>query len=331
LRFEIRRAYQQGSQQAQRELRRLALDLSQRVEIFDVIERSGVWLMFQPLDKLFGFYERTGDTAGIVVHAGHPLTLQRFTGAHEYGHHVLGHERSLDLEHDIDAEPDELPAQEAAAQGFAANFLMPLQLVNRTLRRVGLPREPQSVSSEQVYELSLLLGTSYQATISQLQALHKIHWRHARELRKQKPIDIKTRLAGGRRPENARADMWRVDEQYDGEQIVVRVEDEIHVALAENPTTGARWLPRGRTEAITLIDSWPEPDAGEQVYGRPRFRHFWFRADEPGSAALSLALARPQNQRRIARTFELEIAIARRRTGESDHGLSEHQRVLLAA
>jgi Zn-dependent peptidase ImmA (M78 family) len=331
LKADIKRAYQQGSQEAQRELRRLKLDLSQRVEIFDVIERSGVWLMFQPLDKLFGFYERIGETAGIVVHAAHPLTLQRFTGAHEYGHHVLGHEGSLDHERDIESAPEELPAEEAAAQAFAANLLMPLQLVNRTLPRLGLPRQPQSVSAEQVYELSLLFGTSYQATISQLQALHKIDWRQARELRKQKPIDIKTRIAGGRRPENARADVWRVGEKYDGEQIAVRIEDEIHVALAENPTTGARWLPRGETEAMTLIDSWPEPDDGEQVYGRARLRHLWFRADEPGNTALSLALARPQNPSRAARTFDLEVAIARRRTGESDHGVSEHQHVLLAA
>ena len=331
MKAEIRRAHQQGSQEAQRELRRLKLDLSQRVEIFDVIERSGVWLMFQPLDKLFGFYERLGETAGIVVHSGHPSTLQRFTGAHEYGHHVLGHEGSLDHEHDIESAPDELPVQEAAAQAFAADFLMPLQLVNRTLRRRGLPREPQSVSAEQAYELSLLFGTSYQATVSQLHALHKIDWRQAGELRKQKPIDIKTRIAGGRRPENARADVWRVGEEYDGEQIAVRIEDEIHVQLAENPTTGARWLPRAGTTAMRLIDSWPEPGDGEQVYGRSRLRHLWFRADEPGNTALSLALARPQNPRRAARTFELEVAIARRRTGESYYGISEHQHVLLAA
>jgi predicted secreted protein len=203
--------------------------------------------------------------------------------------------------------------------------------VNRTLRRLGLPRQPQSVSAEQAYELSLLFGTSYQATVTQLQALHKIDWRQARALRKQKPIDIKTRIAGGRRPENARADVWRLGEQYDGEQIAVRVEDEIHVALAENPTTGARWLPRGESDAMTLIDSWPEPGDGEQVYGRSRLRHLWFRANEPGNMALSLALARPQNPRRAARTFDLEVAIARRRTGESDHGISEYQHVLLAA
>jgi Zn-dependent peptidase ImmA (M78 family) len=330
VRAEIRRAYQQGSQQAQREVKRLNLDLARRIEIFDVIEQSGVWLMFQPLDKLFGFYERYGDAAGVVVHARHPLTLQRFTAAHEYGHHVLGHEGSLDREDNIEAAPEELPAQEAAAQAFAANFLMPLQLVNRTLKRLGLPREPQTLDAEQVYELSLLFGTSYQATISQLQALHKIDWRQARALRKQKPIDIKTRIAGGQRPENVRADIWRIDENYDGEQIIVRVEDEIHVELTENPTTGARWLPRVDDERLTLVDSWREADDG-LVYGRARRRHLWFRADVPGNAALALALARPQNPSRRAGTFDLEVAIARRRTGESDQGVSERQQVLLAA
>lgn len=332
MKAEIRRAYQQGSQQAYRELRRLKLDPSRRIEIFDVIEQAGVWLMFQPLDKLFGFYERAGDAAGIVVHAGHPLTLQHFTGAHEYGHHVLGHEGSLDLEAQIESPPEELPAQEAAAQAFAANFLMPLQLVNRTLPRLGLPRQPQMISAEQAYELSVLFGTSYKATITQLQALHKIDWRQARQLRKHKPIDIKTRIAGGRRPENARADVWRVGEEYDGAQLLVRVEDEIHVKLAENPTSGARWLPVDDGGGpLTLLDSWREPVDDEEVYGRSRLRHLWFRASEPGSAALTLGLARPQNPRRRARTFALEVAIASRRTGESDRGVSEHQQALLAA
>lgn len=326
---EIKRAYQQGSQQAQRELRRLKLDLSQRVEIFDVIEQSGVWLMFQPLQKLFGFYERLGDAPGIVIHAGHPLTLQRFTGAHEYGHHVLGHAASLDHEREIESLPNELPAQEAAAQAFAANFLMPLQLVNRTLPRVRLSRDPKVISAEQAYGLSLLLGTSYQATIGQLQALHKIDWRQARELRKHRPIDIKTLIADGRRPENARADVWRIGEGYEGEQLIVRVEDEIHVTLAENPTTGARWLPRGDVMPLTLLDSWREETDDEQIFGRERVRHFWFRASTPGSATLSLALARPQNPNHSARTFEVEVGITGRRTGESERGISEHQHALL--
>ena len=29
---------------------------------------------------------------------------------------------------------------------------------------------------------------------------------------------------------------------YDGEQIAVRVDDELHVTLVEQPTGGARWL-----------------------------------------------------------------------------------------
>lgn len=326
-----RRSYQKGSQQAQRELRRLNLDLTQRIDIFDVIERTGVWLMFQPLDKLFGFYERAGDAAGIVVHSGHPLSLQRFTSAHEYGHHVLGHAASLDSEAQIDASPTTLPAQEAAAQGFAANFLMPLQLVNRMLGRIGLPRQPETMKAEQAYELSVLLGASYNATVTQLQALHKIDWSQARQLRRHKPIDIKTEIAGGRRPENARADVWRVDEGYDGAQILVRVEDEIHVTLAENPTSGARWLsPASGHRPLTLVETWREPVEDDEIYGRERLRHLWFRADEPGSLVLSLALARPQDPSNQARTFGVDIAIARRRTGDSYRGVSELQHALLA-
>jgi Zn-dependent peptidase ImmA (M78 family) len=323
------RALREGSQKAQRELRRLNVPLAERVGIFGIIERAGIWLMFQPLDHLYGFYRRLDGAAGIVVHAAHPLTLQRSTAAHEYGHHVLHHDVSLDPADYIEAPFSELPPEEAAAQSFAANFLMPLQLVNRMLRRVGLTREPDRVTAEQAYELSVLMGTSYQATVNQLQALHKIDWRTARDLRRERPIEIKTRIADGRRPENARADVWRISEIYDGQQIAVRVDDEIHVTLAEQPTGGARWLSTDAPRGLVLLDSWREPPPAARnqiVYGHARLRHLWFRATEPGKATVSLVLARPHNPDRAAGRFQLELAIDERRTGPTDQGVSQLQK-----
>lgn len=330
----VDQALRKGSQEAQRELRRLHLSPKERVEIFEVIEQAGVWLMFQPLDHLYGFYRRLNGAAGIVIHAAHPLTLQRSTAAHEYGHHVLHHDVSLDPANYLEAPFSELPPDEAAAQSFAANFLMPLQLVNRMLPRVGLPREPGSVSAEQAYELSVLMGTSYQATVNQLQALHKIDWRAARSLRKERPIEIKTRIADGRRPENARADVWHIDERYDGEQIAVRVDDELHVTLVEQPTGGARWLATDAPHGLALLDSWREPapvQTDRVTYGRPRMRHLWFRVTDPGEATVSLVLARPQNPDRSAASFRLDVAIAERRTGITEQGVSRLQQPQLFA
>jgi Zn-dependent peptidase ImmA (M78 family)/predicted secreted protein len=335
MRVAVERALRKGSQEAQRELRRLQVPLNERVRIFEIIERAGIWLMFQPLDNLYGFYHRRPDgAAGIVIHAAHPLTLQRSTAAHEYGHHVLKHDVSLDPAEYIEKPFNELPPDEAAAQSFAANFLMPLQLVNRVLPRVGLERQPAKVSAEQAYELSVLMGTSYQGTVNQLQALHKITWRQARVLCKEHPIEIKTRIADGRRPENARADVWLINEIYDGEQIAVRVDDEIHVTLLEQPTAGARWLPHDVPQGLQLLDSWraaPTTTGEQTIYGQPRMRHLWFRATDPGLASVSLVLARPQNPERVAKQFRLDLAIDERATGASEQGVSRLQKRQLVA
>ena len=88
----------EGMTAAQEEHQRLGTSMHERIPVFDVIEDSRIWLFFQPMRTLFGAYERHGNAAGIIINSQHPLSLQRFTAGHEYGHHVLGHEASADDE-----------------------------------------------------------------------------------------------------------------------------------------------------------------------------------------------------------------------------------------
>jgi hypothetical protein len=194
---------------------RLGFDPSQPVDVFRVIEEERVWLLFEPLQHLFGFFQREGDSAGVVIHNGHPLSLQRFTAAHEYGHFVLGHEASQDGRAELFGGAD-VPIQEVEAQAFAAEFLMPLALVNRALDRLSVPREPGELSPVDAYQLSLELGSSYTATITQLKQLNKIGETGYGELGRWQPIAIKAGLGGGSRPANARADVWDVTEARRG-------------------------------------------------------------------------------------------------------------------
>ena len=71
-----------GSLRAQRALKTAGVDFEAPIDVFDAIERERVWLIFQPLDRLYGAYRRHA-TPGIVVNSGHPTRLQRFTAAHE--------------------------------------------------------------------------------------------------------------------------------------------------------------------------------------------------------------------------------------------------------
>jgi Zn-dependent peptidase ImmA (M78 family) len=132
--------------------------MDRQVDIFQIIERAGVWLMFQPTRRLFGAYQRRGEAAGIILNSNHPSTLQRYTAAHEYGHHVLGHQESLDDQEHIEVFTPGLNDLEVAAQAFAADFLIPLQVVNHALRIMDLPIRQPNLSAVDAYKLSLHLG-----------------------------------------------------------------------------------------------------------------------------------------------------------------------------
>lgn len=329
------RARAAGARAGQHEHLRLKNELVRQIDVFRIISQAGIWLMFQPMRDLFGAYQRHAEGAGIILNANHPSTLQRFTAAHEYGHHVLGHDFSLDDAEHIEGYEATLSEKEVAAQAFAADFLMPLQLVNYTLRRMGLPIKPGELSARDVYRVSLELGASYTATITQLQALKKISAGLARRLRKELPIAIKEDMVGAR-PHHARADVWVLDEGESGRELTPRVDDEVHVLLPERPSTGYVWRPKEDDGGGALVLSGEsfEPATSEQAgaYGAVGTHHLVFRVLQPGDHTLRLVKQRPwQRDAPPAATFEARLLTVRRPTGESDHGLSEEQKEMLLA
>ena len=337
----MERARREGARAAQREHLRLETPLDRQVDIFRIIERAGIWLMFQPLPRVFGFYKRENDAAGIIINSSHPASLQRYTAAHEYGHYVLQHSDSIDLEDNITGVPSLVDEQEAAAQAFAADFLMPLPLVNNMLRRMKLPINPTRLIASDVYKLSLYLGASYAATITQLVAVRKISSRIATSLRKQRPIGIKETLSG-RRPEEPRADIWILDERDSGQEVSPRVNDEVHVLLGETPSSGYVWQFETRVggsdgEAVSnlslLSDDVELGDSTKgDVYGGPGLHHLAFRVTGPGSCNLRIAKSRPwQSQAAPVGVFETHVNALEPPTGTAERGLSVHQKEMLSA
>jgi predicted secreted protein len=289
--------------------------------------------MFQPLGRLFGAYERVGPTAGILINSNHPVSLQRFTAAHEYGHYVLGHESQLDEEEQI--EHSGRTDGEIAAQAFAADFLMPLQLVNLTLRDLGFSIKPAQLSALDVYRLALEFGASYAATINQLVALKKLDHRHALSLRKRQPITIKEEL-GGFRPRHSWADIWLLDDSQVGRKIAPRLDDEVHVILPETPSTGYLWVwneskelnGQVGVELIRQLFEAPNVDQSE-IVGDAGRRHFVFSVTRLGFHTLKLVMTRPWRSDEVETVFEAHLDAQPRATGASDHGLAEEQKDLL--
>lgn len=259
------------------------------VPIFDIIEDRGIWLSFETdLDRLLGTYLRVGNAAGIAVNAARPLPLQRFTAAHELGHHELGHESHLDLEESM-TDPSQDP-RELQAQTFAASLLMSELAVEALLERRGHDPDRPDLSAVDVYSISAELGVSYQAALTQLRVLSKISAASARELGKASPLQIKRMLLGGRRPDDAWASVRRLTLADNQGEVVLNVSDEIDIALPEMPASGCEWeLPSDIGHLFAVVNDRRESSGAEvsgTLFGAADCRHVTLKACKPGRTRL---------------------------------------------
>ena len=246
-----RRAISTASMEAARLHQAMQTPYDQPVDVFMLAQRLGLWLVAQPLDKAFGFYLRKEHAAGVVINSQHPETLQRFTCAHEIGHHVLGHESHTDDAATLQSMSN-LALQEHQAQVFAAALLMPAPLVNRTLRRLGNAGRLQPTD---IYAASRDMAVSYTAALWGLAGLRKLDWDGAALLARKGPRAAKDALRGGPSLTDARADVWVLDDAADGVTVRCRIGDEIHIRLTEDLSTGHVWM----------IDDGPGPTLRRQT------------------------------------------------------------------
>ena len=339
---------------AARELIRLNINQNQPVNVFQVIEQAGLWLFFQPLQDLQGVYlkDPNNGSRAIVINSRRPLSMQRLTAAHEYGHNVLGHEASLDDATDVELSNTHI-AQEAAAQAFASDFLMPPTLVNTLWKSLNLPLQQKNLEPPQVYLLSLYLGVSYKALIYQLIALRRIGWPTARRLITYQPRQIKQLIGRGIGPLDSFADVWPLAQEDKGRHLHTRVNDEISIALPETPSSGYRWsvvspeifdvsqkiaagIDKVTAKALLAGESTPDvylallgddfegASSQHELIGAGGHRYLNFRIVKPGSFAITLHLVRPwQVEATPADTFEVTIHSARQATGDLGNGPRE--------
>jgi predicted secreted protein len=252
------------------------------VDVYAAIRRLRLWLLFEPLEGLFGMYQRQEHSAGIVVNVKVHPALQRYTAAHELGHHILGHEVSADPESHI-SQWHNLDKQELAAQMFAAEFLMPLAAVNAAAAALGV--RSRDIDEMGVYQLSLRLRTSYSAMITRLQTLGWFGSSEAKRFRSVTPKSLKLQLLG--RPlAESQGDVWLVTERHARAAISPHVGDEVVFDLEENPSTGYRWDPELGDGLVVDDDSFIEPPADAEG-----------RIGGPGRRRLSVSIADGRNSR----------------------------------
>ncbi len=221
------------------------LDQTRQIDIFSLCEDLGLWLAFVPLDNVLGAFVPAG-SGGVMITTQRPLTVQRYTAAHELGHWRMDHGPTADQQDDVFGATH--AEREQLAQLFAANLLMPPPLVLSVLDRAR-PSESTALAPMHCYTLAREAGVSYEAAVRQLVNLEYLTTAQASGFLQVRPLTIKTQLGFGRRPVNGWADVWPVDEHWDDQILDLRVDDEAVISLPENRSTGYRWM---------LVDD-PEP------------------------------------------------------------------------
>jgi len=249
----------------------LEIETTRQIDVFSAIASLGLDLIFRPLRDASGLFfpGPTRAESGVLVTSNHPLAKQRFTAAHELAHFWLQHVPKLDLNTEVLARDaiSELSPDEMVAEAFAAWFLMPPELVDAALDELGV----DSVSGpEDVYGLSLRMGTSYSATAYHLPNLKLIDYSTASRWAKEPPKRVKTSLSRGVEMGSYFKDVWSLTEKDSDRGFRVQTGDRFVVTLPEIPSSGYMWraeeLPGGAVVvADTMIDSLSTPYAQESL------------------------------------------------------------------
>lgn len=147
------------------------------VDVNAAIAAADLPLMYRPMPRLFGIYMESDGNLGILVNSALNTATRRHTAAHELGHHELKHRPDPSRQCAIESTGSSGPngariasfrAQgqvEMTAEAFAAWFTMPRKAVLAALADLGIGRP---TTPAEVYQLSLLLGTSYRAACRHL-------------------------------------------------------------------------------------------------------------------------------------------------------------------
>jgi Zn-dependent peptidase ImmA (M78 family)/predicted secreted protein len=211
-----------------------------RIDVFDATLQQGASLLFRKLEGILGAYMNEEGTPGIIVTTQRPLSVQRFTAAHELGHYYMGHEPCFDGE-EILGSSEAFSSVEVQANAFAAEFLAPkwllFQLGKRHSWNGDSVKDPITV-----YQMSLRLGLSYEATCHSL-CTHKILAPGVvQSLLATTPKEIKRQiLPASFTPKNWYSDVWLLTETDRDSQIEGQAEDFFVLQFKEQAGAGYLW------------------------------------------------------------------------------------------
>lgn len=276
-----------------------------RVDVFAVLRDIGACVFFRPLRSLYGAYLPTGDSIpGLLINSNLPLSVQRFTAAHELGHLYLGH-KIMRLEKEVGFVPERrsgADSDEVVAETFGAFFLMPKALVATSIRELRVDKERMAPAD--VYLLALRMGVSYLATINQLRSLRFLRPAHANELRRHAPKEIKEELNNEKAA--GRHDVWLLNENWHGKEIYPAIRDTIRIRLKETPSSGYTWLLQKQPRGFQIVEDTYKGE--ETTIGGTGIREFVASLEDGAEEAeLILQKTRPWEREAVSGQFSVQI------------------------
>jgi Zn-dependent peptidase ImmA (M78 family) len=301
-----------------------------RIDVFGMMAKRDLPVMFRPLDKLLGAYLNEG-SPGVIITTQRQLPVQRFTAAHELGHAVLGHTPSLDPEDILMRSPfgakvaGGYDMQEIQANAFASQLLLPSWLLAKHVRRQGWTPE-NLVDADTVYQLSLRLGASYAATCHALHSSKVIDRSAYDDLVDVKPREIKRRLLDPYEPDNYKCDVWLITERDDGLLLEGSRSDLVVINVVEHSGSGYLW----RIEDLAAVglavvsDGRNDPHERDTVGGMV-FRTVVAKSEAGAIGHVNLREVRPWMASDPLRSLNLEVDF----TGPVPAGLLQAQREAL--
>jgi Zn-dependent peptidase ImmA (M78 family) len=279
------------------------------VEVFELISELEIPTLCKPLGGYLGAF-LPAPYYGILISTKRDHHVQRYTAAHELGHERMGHQESFDNDGCIGfvargGSNDN--AQEIAADAFAAELLAPYWLVSAIVDRQGWTRT-QLREPGTLYQLSLRLGLSYQATCWSLVGHNALVPTDASRLVKIHPKTSKQAALNGIEVDNYRRDVWHVTENDDRGFLLGSPNDVIMLELPEHAAAGATWNEKVLSEqGLEIVSDERKADDDDEI-GGGSFRTIAVRGE--GHQKIRLAEYRRWEQEpAIVNEFEMAISM----------------------
>lgn len=299
----------------------------ERVDVFDALAWLDVRVMFRPLDGLMGAYLR-GIQPGALISTKRPLSVQRFTAAHELGHAILNHEPSLDSPNVLRRAANSQASrkilgfasylQEIEADAFAGAFLLPQWVITHHARKQGWSRS-SFTQPNIVYQLSLRCGASFQATVWALERHGIIPTDVRTYMLSLKPKTLKAELGHVNAISSTRADAWHLGNADAGADVALSVGDTVTVTLEQQGSGGYLWKPNtDPSPNLNLIET--EVTVGREAVGAHSKKAFFYKAESRGGVDFSFEHKRPWER------TALELAHFKLQIEEPESGLSRANR-----